>query len=107
MPNSLHDFRADQLHVVDLRGIKSKARLLAALGENLELPEYYGKNFDALADCLMDSDWARGERVTIVLLGCTAAERALGEHWATLIEVLRDACAWWKDHDKDFDVLLC
>ena len=32
----------------------SKAAFLAAVGEALDLPDDYGQNFDALADCLHD-----------------------------------------------------
>lgn len=32
----------------------TKAELLAAVGETLGFPDYYGHNFDALADCLHD-----------------------------------------------------
>lgn len=32
----------------------TKAELLAAVGETLGFPDYYGQNFDALADCLHD-----------------------------------------------------
>ena len=31
-----------------------KAAFLAAVGEALDFPDYYGQNFDALADCLHD-----------------------------------------------------
>ena len=33
---------------------QTKAEVLAALGVALDLPDYYGANFDALADCLGD-----------------------------------------------------
>ncbi|HEX4472380.1 MAG TPA: barstar family protein [Nocardioides sp.] len=32
----------------------TKAEFLAAVGEALAFPDYYGQNFDALADCLGD-----------------------------------------------------
>lgn len=32
----------------------TKAEFLAAVGEALGFPDYYGQNFDALADCLHD-----------------------------------------------------
>ncbi|KRF36252.1 barstar family protein [Nocardioides sp. Soil805] len=31
-----------------------KAEFLAAVGESLDFPDWYGQNFDALADCLHD-----------------------------------------------------
>ena len=32
----------------------TKAEFLAAIGKALDFPDYYGQNFDALADCLAD-----------------------------------------------------
>jgi Barstar (barnase inhibitor) len=45
-------------------GIETKAELLAAAGVALDLPDYYGQNFDALADLLADVD----DPVGVVLL---------------------------------------
>lgn len=33
---------------------QTKTEFLAAVGEALDFPDYYGRNFDALADCLAD-----------------------------------------------------
>lgn len=45
-------------HVDGWRG-DSKADFLAAIGQALDFPDYYGQNFDALADCLHDVAAAR------------------------------------------------
>lgn len=50
----------------------TKAEFLAAVGEALDFPGYYGQNFDALADCLHDI----GKGVDGVVL--------LWDGWATL-----------------------
>ncbi len=41
-------------HVDGWTGADTKAAFLAAMGEALHFPDYYGQNFDALADCLHD-----------------------------------------------------
>jgi len=41
----------------DLKGVDSKAALLAAVAKGLKLPEHFGSNWDALADAVEDSDW--------------------------------------------------
>lgn len=41
-------------HVDGWTGADSKQAFLAAVGEALGFPEWYGQNFDALADCLHD-----------------------------------------------------
>lgn len=41
-------------HVDGWTGADTKAAFLAAVGDALGFPEWYGQNFDALADCLHD-----------------------------------------------------
>ncbi|MEO5663193.1 MAG: barstar family protein [Nocardioides sp.] len=41
-------------HVDGWLGSGTKAEFLAAVGQALGFPDYYGQNFDALADCLHD-----------------------------------------------------
>ena len=53
-------------------GADTKQAFLAAVGEALDFPGYYGQNFDALADCLHDIGSGRGG---VVLLW---------DGWATL-----------------------
>ncbi|HCA34748.1 MAG TPA: barstar [Lachnospiraceae bacterium] len=40
--------------LLDLRSFDSKAKIHAYLKDKLDLPSYYGANFDALYDCLTD-----------------------------------------------------
>lgn len=49
---------------VDGLHAQTKAEFLREIGEALDFPDWYGENFDALADCLTDVDDGDG---TIVL----------------------------------------
>ena len=49
--------------VLDARRFKGRTRAHAYLKEALRLPDYYGKNLDALYDCLGDI----GEETVIVV----------------------------------------
>lgn len=55
----------------------------------LDLPEWYGRNLDALFDCLTD----RGEPVTVRLLHREALEDRLGRRGRALVRLLRRAAA--------------
>lgn len=107
MRNGIHDFRAERTYLIDLGGKRSRSAVLAALGEGLKLPSHYGNNFDALADCLMDGDWAKQDTITVVLAGSTSAARALKTDWETLTEIFEEACQWWAERGRTFHVLLC
>lgn len=92
--------------VVDCSGAKTKAALLNACKKGLALPAHFGGNWDALADCLMDEDWAQAPGYLIVIKGAREAAKACGEDFATLQEIFAEAAATWKEDGKPFSVLL-
>ncbi len=50
--------------IVDGLVARTRAELLRAVGATLDFPDWYGQNFDALADCLTDVD--RGEGTVLL-----------------------------------------
>lgn len=68
-------------------GMKSRAAAHDQLTEKLELPGYYGRNLDALWDCLME----RSEPLRIVFHFSEAAVRHLGPYGKALIDLLKEA----------------
>jgi RNAse (barnase) inhibitor barstar len=106
MKNSVHDLRAERVYQVDLKLARSKKSLLEALATGLKLPSHFGHNWDALADCLMDARWAKTATTTVLLYGTASAETRFGQDWATLREILDEACIWWGEHDKVLRVVL-
>jgi RNAse (barnase) inhibitor barstar len=44
-------------HVVDGSALHSTDEALAAIGDALDFPPWYGRNLDALYDCLTDLSW--------------------------------------------------
>ncbi len=71
---------------LDGRKMDSRTQMHSYLRQMLTLPEHYGENLDALADCLGEMD-----DVAIVLTHRGAMLNALGEYGGRLIEVLRAA----------------
>ena len=47
-------------------GVSSKRELMRVLARELQLPEYFGHNWDALDECLRDFSWISSLRVVIV-----------------------------------------
>lgn len=67
---------------------ETKAEFLEAVGEALGFPEHYGRNFDALADCLHDVT-AADTRGTILLWdGWGPFARADGRAFSVALSVL-------------------
>ena len=57
------------------------------LKERLRLPEWYGKNLDALHDCLGEIN----EPTRIILRFSPVLEQALGEYGLSILRVLQQA----------------
>ncbi|MDF2259191.1 barstar family protein [Streptomyces ferralitis] len=96
--------RADAL---DLQGVADKAGFMARCAEALKLPDWFGRNWDALYDCLTDPDVLPAESARLLVIsdwqGYAAA--APGE-WRTALNVLGDAAAYWEKTDTPLLVLL-
>nr|WP_245769263.1 barstar family protein [Streptomyces indicus] len=74
-------------HVLDLSGVTDKAAFLTACATTLAFPSWFGRNWDALADCL--SDLAPG--TVVVVSGWRAYADARPEEWETAQEILTEA----------------
>lgn len=72
-----------------LTGMQSIRQLHKYLRAELELPEYYGENLDALYDCLTEVC----EPVILKIPQAVAAGSELGWYGARLLTVVQDAAA--------------
>ena len=67
--------------------IRSVEEVHVPFAQALDLPDYYGRNLDALFDCLTD----RREAMTVRLLHREALEDRLGRRGAAMVRLLRRA----------------
>lgn len=73
--------------VIDGAGIASRAAVHDYLSARLDLPAHYGRNLDALYDCLTE----RPGPTRLVVRGLPELEAALGGYAAALMETLAAA----------------
>ena len=85
-------------------GITRKEDLFSVLASQLSFPEYFGKNWDALADCIEDLEWI--SQHTVVLQHQDLLDALPANDRKTYLSVLHLALEWWTDHhDHDLVVL--
>ena len=72
--------------LLDGRQMTDRGRAHTYLQQQLELPEYYGRNLDALYDCLTDMN-----RVQIVLTYIAEMTENLGDYADMLLAVFAEA----------------
>ena len=63
------DFFVPTLNSIEIHissNIKSKEDLLDYFSEKLKFPDYFGKNWDALYDCLVDLSWIKEKKIIIL-----------------------------------------
>ncbi|MBS1170271.1 MAG: barstar family protein [Burkholderiaceae bacterium] len=87
-------------------GTNTKQQVLTRIAESFHFPKYFGKNFDALADCLTDLTHKAGAQPGFVVVLEHLPETAKFDKEARekLLDVFRDAADFWGDKKVQFRV---
>jgi len=91
---------------LDLSGAGGKNGLLDRFAKALRFPAHFGKNWDALNDCLTDLDWLSGKGLVMILTNANNFAEKHEEIFHTAIDVLNRAVAYWHGQKKPFWVLV-
>ena len=92
--------------VVELRGCISSQDALERLARALELPDWFGGNWDALSDCLRDLSWAPAAGYVLLLDHAGDWREADPEGFRTLLDVLDEAATDWRAEHVPFWALV-
>jgi RNAse (barnase) inhibitor barstar len=92
--------------VVDGKNADNKENFLKAWADGLDFPHYFGYNWDAFEDCLLDLGWCdRKPRLVIY-----ANPENLAHHdpktWKTAQEILEVAIKYWQSRLTPLSILL-
>ncbi|MDO8348177.1 MAG: barstar family protein [Rugosibacter sp.] len=87
---------------VDLRGARNRDELLEAIGRSLGFPEWFGHNWDALNDCLLDMGWRPAEGYVVILEHCDGIHARAEGDFVTLMQVIQAVANEWREQDVPF-----
>ncbi|MEN3111602.1 barstar family protein [Uliginosibacterium paludis] len=90
---------------IDLNLALDETKLHHVLSRALHFPEWYGHNWDALADCLTDMSWNEADGYVILMQRAEVFANADPAGFSTLLGILRDTVAFWRDQGQSFWVL--
>ncbi|MBJ7575399.1 barstar family protein [Luteimonas sp. MC1828] len=77
---------------INLENAEDKPALLEAMADGLLFPEWFGGNWDALADCLGDLSWLPARHGMLLLLDHSGDLRdGAPDDFATLLDILDEA----------------
>ena len=84
----------------------TKSEVLDVIAREFLFPKHFGKNFDALADCLTDMIYKAGPQpgFVIVLEGLPCQPKFDKEAREVLLDVFRDAAEFWAERKVQFRV---
>ena len=91
---------------VDGKNIARKEQLLIHVAMSLHFPKDFGHNWDALEECLTDLEWVDADGYLIYYDHIDGLLEAHPDQFETLVEIVRDAVASWKEDDAAMIVLL-
>ncbi len=94
------------IYRINLSKVTDKDGFLAAVGTTLGFPDWYGHNWDALADCLTDLSWMAADGYVIILDHADAFASANPTDFATALSIFQDAADTWREDGIPFWTLV-
>ncbi len=91
---------------VDLGQAEDFESALEKLGAAFEFPDWYGANFDALVDCLVDPDWKPAPGHVLFIRGCAHLRQLNPDDFSTLLEVFLAAAETRREAKQPLWILL-
>lgn len=93
--------------VVDLAGCEDKPDLLQRVAAALAFPDWFGHNWDAFFDCLVDLGWQpRAGGYVVLLRHATELRASAPEALDTACAICDDAARVWAERGVQFRVLV-
>ncbi|SJZ98409.1 barstar family protein [Novilysobacter spongiicola] len=91
---------------IDLEGVTDKAEALRHIGKALRFPDWFGGNWDALADSLGDMSWWHAPGYLLLLEHAGQWREADQAAFDTLLAIFNEAAEEWRGQNVPFWALV-
>jgi len=98
--------RGMRVEKVALTGSRDKNAFLNAVSGALAFPDYFGHNWDAFYDCLVELEHGKGEGLLVLLRDASGFARAEPDEFAAAVDALQDAADFWEGEQKTLLVVV-
>src|SRR3954470_22049455 len=85
-----------RLYALDGKKITDKKSFLAQIAREMEFPDYFGKNWDALNDCLTDMSWAQGHGYIVLFQAPGRMYKKSPQDLAVALDIFKTAIEFWQ-----------
>ena len=86
---------------LDLARIDAQQALFERMAKALDFPDWFGRNWDALEDCLGDLSWRGGSGHVLLFESFPR-----GDELGVLLDVLRSSAEYWAGRGRPFFAVL-
>ena len=83
------------LRIIQGAKCQTTASLLTECARALDFPDYFGHNWDALEECLIDLEWLPAKGYILLITDAAHVLSNDEEEYETFLEILRDAGEAW------------
>jgi RNAse (barnase) inhibitor barstar len=90
----------------DIGHAHDKEEFLVQLSKAMRFPEWFGGNWDALADCLKDLSWLQAKGWVVIFERSKHFCGGHGHEFKEAMQVMAEAAEYWRGEGKPFWTLI-
>jgi len=85
--------------------VRTKSQFLGLIGRSLSFPSWYGRNWDALEDCLTDLSWIEQSGLAVQVEGFSTYAKADPDGFIILLDIFKTSAEYWRSEGRPFWVI--
>jgi|KBSMisStaDraftv2_1062788.scaffolds.fasta_scaffold1473776_1 hypothetical protein len=102
----LCQLKAVQLVRIDGSTVHDRQRFLAVAARAMRFPAWFGGNWDAFADAVMDLAWTPADAYVVILGDMQRFATRAPQAFHMVLSILEDAAEFWSERGVPFHVLV-